>query len=547
MLRKQFNEDWTVSGNAGGSLVEAFLNGKKEEKKVTLPHDAMVEEERTPDTRNGSQTGFYPGGLYHYGKKFFVPEEWEKETVILELEGAYMNARVYVNGDYAGGYPHGYSNFYVCLDHFLKYGQENELKVIVNNGMELNSRWYSGSGLYRNVNLLTGKRLHIQTDGLRITTPEIDENTAVVAVETRLVNEEKCNRKICLITEIRDAQGNIAASDTAHATVFGGTEITVRQRMAVAHPLLWDCDTPNLYHCAVRVVQEETVWDEAEDHFGIRKLSLDAVNGLRINGREVKLRGSCIHHDNGIIGACTLERAEERRCEIMKEAGFNCIRSSHHPMSRAMLDACDRLGMLVMDELSDMWTRSKNNNDYSMNFQDYWEKDVELLVAKDYNHPSVILYSMGNEIQEAGTAKGAELNRKINEKIKSLDNTRYTTNAINGMLAVMDSMGQIMSDILGKTPEEMMAEAAKAAQQAQNEGQEAEKEGAGQNEGGSDGLNSMMGMMVGPMADAMASHRIMTEKTDEFVDAMDIAGYNYMTGRHEMEHQIRPNRIVLGK
>lgn len=546
MLRKQFNEDWTVSGNAGGSLVEAFLNGKKEEKKVTLPHDAMVEEERTPDTRNGSQTGFYPGGLYHYGKKFFVPEEWEKETVILELEGAYMNARVYVNGDYAGGYPHGYSNFYVCLDHFLKYGQENELKVIVNNGMELNSRWYSGSGLYRNVNLLTGKRLHIQTDGLRITTPEIDENTAVVAVETRLVNEEKCNRKICLITEIRDAQGNIAASDTAHATVFGGTEITVRQRMAVAHPLLWDCDTPNLYHCAVRVVQEETVWDEAEDHFGIRKLSLDAVNGLRINGREVKLRGSCIHHDNGIIGACTLERAEERRCEIMKEAGFNCIRSSHHPMSRAMLDACDRLGMLVMDELSDMWTRSKNNNDYSMNFQDYWEKDVELLVAKDYNHPSVILYSMGNEIQEAGTAKGAELNRKINEKIKSLDNTRYTTNAINGMLAVMDSMGQIMSDILGKTPEEMMAEAAKAAQQAQNEGQEAEKEGAGQNEGGSDGLNSMMGMMVGPMADAMASHRIMTEKTDEFVDAMDIAGYNYMTGRHEMEHQIRPNRIVLG-
>ncbi|MFR8339130.1 MAG: sugar-binding domain-containing protein [Eisenbergiella massiliensis] len=269
MLRKQFNEDWTVSSNAGGSLVEAFLNGKKEEKKVTLPHDAMVEEERTPDTRNGSQTGFYPGGLYHYGKKFFVPEEWEDESVILELEGAYMNARVYVNGDYAGGYPHGYSNFYVCLDHFLKYGQENELKVIVNNGMELNSRWYSGSGLYRNVNLLTGKRLHIQTDGLRITTPEIDENTAVVAVETRLVNEEKCNRKICLITEIRDAQGNIAASDTAHATVFGGTEITVRQRMAVAHPLLWDCDT-RICITALYGWYRRNRQDEAEDHFGIK-------------------------------------------------------------------------------------------------------------------------------------------------------------------------------------------------------------------------------------------------------------------------------------
>ena len=543
MLRKQFNEDWTVSSSAGGSLAEAFLKGREEGKKVTLPHDAMVEEERTPDTRNGSQTGFYPGGMYQYEKKFFAPENWREETVILELEGAYMNARVYVNGDYAGGYPHGYSNFYVCLDHFLKIGQENELKIVVNNGMELNSRWYSGSGLYRNVNLLTGKRLHIPADGLRITTPEIDEAAAVAAVETRLVNEEKVNRKICLITEIRDAQGNIAAADTAHATVFGGTEITVRQRMAVVNPSLWDCDSPNLYSCSVRVVQEETVWDEAREHFGIRKLSLDAVNGLRINGREVKLRGSCIHHDNGIIGACTLERAEERRCEIMKAAGFNCIRSAHHPMSRAMLDACDRLGMLVMDELSDMWTRSKNNNDYSMNFQDYWEKDVELLVAKDFNHPCVILYSMGNEIQEAGTAKGAELNRRINEKIKSLDNTRYTTNAINGMLAVMDSMGQIMSDILGKTPEQMMAEAAEAAAQKE---EEVQKEGAGSNEGGSDALNSMMGMMVGPLADAMASHRIMTEKTDEFVDAMDIAGYNYMTGRHEMEHQIRPNRIVLG-
>jgi beta-galactosidase len=204
-------------------------------------------------------------------------------------------------------------------------------------------------------------------------------------------------------------------------------------------------------------------------------------------------------------------------------------------MSKAMLIACDRLGMLVMDELSDMWTRSKNINDYSQSFPDTWERDTELLVAKDFNHPSVILYSMGNEIQEAGTAKGAELNRKIDNKIKSLDSTRYTTNAINGLLAAMKVMPQIVMDITKMTPEQMAA-------MMQGGGQP----GGEKNEGGSDALNGMMGMMIGPMADAVAAHPIMSAAIEEYAESMDVAGYNYMTGRHEIDHTLYPNRVVLG-
>lgn len=550
MKRQSFMEGWTVRKNTGGSLAESFQAGKAQEKPVILPHDAMISEERTPDTKNGSQTGFYPGGVYHYRKKFEVPAGWEEKTVVMEIEGAYMNTRVYVNGDYAGGYPHGYSNFYIDLAPWLRAGEENEIEILVNNGMELNSRWYSGSGLYRPVRLMVGEPIHIAVDGVRITTPEADEKEAVVCVETLVENTGRKSAKACLVTELWNEDGTLAAQDTNHLTAFGEDSFLIHQRLRVDEPKLWDCDSPNLYRCTQRLTIGGRVIDETEQNIGIRRLQLDSSRGFRLNGKEVKLRGACIHHDNGVIGACTLPRAEERRCRQLKEAGFNCIRSSHHPMSKEMLDACDRIGMLVIDELSDMWTKSKNSNDYSWNFQDYWEKDVEQMVRKDFNHPCVIMYSMGNEIQEAGTARGAWWNRRINNKIKSLDNTRYTTNAINGLLAGMDVMGEIVADITGKSAKDLAAmasgdsgEPAKENSGAQDAGK---KEESARNQGGSDALNSMMGLMTGPMADAMAAHPLMSEKICEFAEAMDIAGYNYMTGRHELEHLLNPNRVVLG-
>ena len=338
-----------------------------------------------------------------------------------------------------------------------------------------------------------------------------------------------------LHTEITDGSGNIVASDRIPVTSFPHTCELSRQRMAVKNPLLWDCDTPSLYTCRVTVMDNDTAADEAVVSFGIRTLRLSAAQGLCVNGKSVKLRGTCIHHDNGILGAATLERAEERRCEQLKAAGFNCIRSAHHPMSKAMLDACDRIGMYVMDELSDMWTRSKNANDYSQQFPYFWEKDVERMVDKDFNHPCVLMYSMGNEIPEAGTAKGAQLNRRINNKFKELDDSRYTTNAINGLLAGAPHMGEIMADILGK---EQMAQMAASLGKKETEDD--------RTEGGADALNGMMAVLSGPLADRMATSPVLSGLLEETASGMDITGYNYLTALHAAEKEFHPNRVVIG-
>ena len=267
----------------------------------------------------------------------------------------------------------------------------------------------------------------------------------------------------------------------------------------------------------------------AQEHFGIRKLELDAEHGLRINGQQVKLRGTCIHHDNGIIGATTLEKAEERRCRQMKEAGFNSIRSAHHPMSKAMLNACDKVGMLVMDELSDMWTNHKNPNDFALNFLDCVDTEVEYMVKKDFNHPSVILYSAGNEIPDLGTPRGAQINRSICNQFHALDSSRYTTNAVNGMLTLGPKIGLVIQDL-------MSAQQVKAAASGE---EKHEEEGAS-------ALNGMMALMVGDLADAFACHPLMTESIEESCQAMDITGLNYLTGRHVLEKELHPNKTVIG-
>lgn len=533
MIREKWNDKWSVT-KSGESPLMASVSGTGGEKQyINLPHDAMIFEKRTRKTKNKQQTGFYPGDVYTYVKMFEAPEAWRQQTVVIEFEGVYCNSMVYINGDYAGGHPYGYSNFYICADEFLKYGQMNEIKVIANNSEEENSRWYSGSGIYRNVNIMVGNYLHIAQDGVKITTPEVDKDAAVVEVKTEIENMSAETKCVSLVTEIRDVSGEIAGMEKTSVTVFGRKKVVCRQRILVEHPKLWDCEHPNLYNCMAQLVLEEETADKVTQDFGIRTMSLNAKTGLKINGEPIKLRGACIHHDNGIIGACTLERAEERRCQQLKEAGFNCIRSAHNPISKAMLDACDRVGMLVLDELSDCWTRSKNNNDYSQLFKECWEYDVEQMIAKDFNHPSVIMYVPGNEIQEAGTAKGCELNRMITEKIHALDPTRYTCGAINGLLAAMDRMGEIMCQITGMTMEEMM--------QMQNAAAQGEASDAG-----SDEVNNAANLLMGPMADAFATNPVMTEVIDEFASVTDVAGYNYLTARHALEHELRPNRIVLG-
>ena len=529
MQKQKWNQDWTLLKPGANPMMALFMGGAGSDP-VAIPHDAMMHEERTQSTKNGHQTGFYPGGCYTYVKSFFAPEDWWDKTVLLEFEGVYQNARVMINGDYAGGHPFGYGEFAVCADDFLKYGQENTVTVIANNSAEENSRWYSGSGIYRDVNLLVGNRVYVARNGLRVSTPDIEPELAVVQVELDLANISRERVKAEIMIELSGPNGK-AGSTKLPVTVFGNGEEHVRTRVEVENPALWSCEEPNLYTCAVTVSAGGEVFDQVAEAFGIRSLSLSASRGLRINGQELNLRGACIHHDNGVIGAATFARAEERRIEKLKAAGFNAIRMSHHPAGRALLNACDWLGMLVMDELSDCWTRSKNNNDYAEKFPYFWREDVAAMVAKDFNHPSVILYSTGNEIQEAGTAKGAQLNREITGEFHRLDSSRYVTVGANGLMAGAERMGEIMCQITGMTPEQMAAQA-----QSQQSGSTA----------GSDAANGATDIMKGPLADSFATSPILTEILDEFASATDITGYNYLTARHVMEHELNPNRVILG-
>ena len=526
MIREKLNKDWQFA-KGSASMMSAFMGGPQFET-INLPHDAMVHEERTPDTANGTQTGYWPGGLYTYVKNINVPEDWQEKTAVLEFEGVYEKSMVYVNGNLAATNLYGYSNFYVVLDKYLNYGENNEIKVIADNAAEKNSRWYSGSGIYRNVNLMVGARIHIPADGVMITTPSVSEESSVVEVSTTVKNLTRKKEKITVEVTL-SYHGEIVGTDKIGVTMFSEAEEKVYQKICLEQAKLWSPDTPELYDCTVKVYAGEELLDETREHCGIRKLELDAEHGLRINGESVKLQGTCIHHDNGIIGATTLEKAEERRCRQLRKAGFNSIRSAHHPMSKAMLDACDKYGMLVMDELSDMWTNHKNENDFAWHFLDCVETEVERIVKKDYNHPCVILYSAGNEIPDLGTARGAQINRSICNQFHALDSSRYTTNAVNGMLTLGSKMGQVIQDI-------MSAQQMKAAVSGE---EKHEEEGAS-------ALNGMMALMVGEMADAFACHPLMTESIEESCEAMDITGLNYLTGRHVLEKQLHPNKTVIG-
>lgn len=540
MKKQLFHTGWTISRQPGKSMVEAMMSSEEEKEPIVLPYDAMIHEAVAKDTKNAGQTGYYPGKMYYYTKEFEAPQDWEDKLVQLEFEGSYGKTLIYLNGDYVGEQKYGYTNFYVTLNDSLNYGGNNHLEVVVNNEQEKNSRWYSGSGLYRNVQMYVANEVYIPADGVRIQTPEVSGDEAVIDVQIKLNNRGLKKHAVKVEVTISNQNGGMEAKRVCPVTLFADGTEHIEQRLVIQNPKLWSVEEPNLYQCKIQILDGNKVWDEAEDTFGIRTLRLNPYSGFCVNGEPVKLRGACIHHDHGIIGAAELRDAETRKIKKLKEAGFNCIRMAHHPAGKTLLEVCDREGMLVMDEFSDMWTRTKNANDFANDFHENWEQIIEAMVAKDYNHPSVILYGMGNEIQEAGTAKGAQTGRKIHQKIKSLDPARYTTNAVNGIFACgdrfMEVVGQSMQQLGIPIPD--MQQAARDGQQSSEQQSSAQ--------GGSDALNSMMSVMVGPLADAIALHPIMTEMTEEFMETMDVAGYNYLTGRHAKEHELYPHRVVLG-
>lgn len=514
MIRKSFNEEWKFeTTNEEFDSLPAYFKDAAGGNTIDLPHDAMIIGRRNPKSKRSNNTGFYSGGIYTYTKNFFVPAESRNKTMTVEFEGVYMNAMVYVNGDFAGKRPYGYSNFYVKLDKFIHYGTDNEIKVIAKCPTEPDSRWYSGGGIYRNVKIITGERLHIKLDGVKITTRNIEKDLAVLEVSTEIENSHTLNQYAYINTDIKDASGQIIASCQSKVTSFSGENVVVRQRIEIKAPKLWSPDHPALYTCCSSLTAEDKTVDEDITSFGIRKLQLDRQHGLRINGESVKLRGACIHHDNGVLGACTFERAEERRAELLKQAGFNALRSAHHPMSKEMLNACDRMGLLVLEEAFDMWQIGKSDFDYSLYFNEWWERDIESMIDKDFNHPSIIMYSIGNEISETGSRAGSSIGRKIAEKIRSLDSGRYVTVCINGVMSAMNRLNKLTAS-------------------SQDNGENGEAENA---------MTNFLDFMV-----KMMTHKAVTEATEESFAAVDIAGYNYMTKRYEMDRELFPDRIIMG-
>ncbi len=531
MIRTSFNDGWRTRAKVNPF---AELSGTRVPfRPVTLPHDAMVERERAAPggevTMEGGAGAYFPGGTYEYRKTFSVPESQRGKRILFEFEGVYRDAVVFINGDYAGQRPFGYSHFFIDADRFLRFGQDNEIRVEAR--AHRDSRWYTGAGIYRDTWMLVGEVVRIPPDGVRVTTPDIDDERAVVEVATRVENDSIAIRTVDVVTEIRDADGNIVASDVSKATVLPGEPAVVRQRLYVRGPLLWGPDSPALYAADVALRDGDEDVDAEAVTFGIRSLRLDPERGLRINGETVKLRGACIHHDNGVLGAATFARAEERRVQLLKEAGFNAIRMSHNPMSKAMLDACDRLGVLVVDEAFDVWTSGKSEFDYSLSFPEWWERDIEAMVAKDFNHPSVIMYSIGNEIPETGSPVGATWGRKLAEKVRESDHSRYVTNAVNGMLAVMSELGA-----LARQSQEKKAE----------EAEEAEKTAdAGAGEAEDKGINTLMAD-AGDMMNAISASGLVTEKTAESFAVLDVAGMNYAEARYALDRDLFPHRIILG-
>lgn len=523
MQCQKFNEDWTFEKADQADRLKAFY-GNSDAVAVTLPHDAMIREKRDKDCPSGAQSGFYPGGVYTYEKAFMAQNEWKKQDVFLEFEGIYGIARVWINGSLAAMNRNGYMGFSVDLKPWISYEHENIIRIDVDNSKQPNSRWYSGSGIYRDVNLWTGKGVYISHDKLRITTLSVNDDMAVLEVCAQLKNIIGHGLEAECLIEIKK-DGQKAASNTQRVVFRSEQMQTVRVQIPIEQPKKWSPAQPSLYECHITTRFDDEICDEAVSNFGIRVLALDPVHGLQINGETVKLRGTCIHHDNGVIGAETFKEAEWYRCKRLKEAGFNAIRSAHHPMSRAMLDACDHIGMLVMDELTDMWDKEKNTYDLSDIFEDEYNQWINHMVEKDYNHPSVVIYSVGNEIQEAGTKQGAWINRILCNKFHELDNTRYTTNALNGLNCAGRRLSVIMRDVTEKF------------------GMDSHGSGSG---GGSNALNSFMSLMSGEKGEFFAKHPLVSEALEECSQSCDITGLNYLSGRYELEHELHPAKTVLG-
>ena len=501
------NEKWTFRG---GFLDSVGMLASDLGTIVNLPHDGMIGTPVSPDAPAGVDMGYFTGGLSNYTKYVFFPKEWEKECVGLKFDGVMMNATVDVNGSQVAHWHNGYAPRFVDLTDYVTFGEENRITINVNTSMQPNSRWYTGSGLYRGAELVHGPRVHVMADGIFAYTKEVADGHAFLEVLVEVENAGLGNRMAEVTVSLsEDGSGEVVATTKRVILVGAGKTETARMTMTVAAPKLWDAENPNLYQVKATVKDtglyrthfvkgEEVTTDEASTLFGIRTISADPVRGLLINGKSVKLKGGCLHHDNGLLGSVTLTTVEERKVRKLKEVGFNAIRTAHNPPSAALIEACNRVGMYVFDEAFDAWAMGKRGGDYNQFFASDWEKDLTAFVKRDRTAPCVILWSTGNEIPErGGLSNGYERATMLAEKIRSLDGTRPVSNGICSFWSGLDD----------------------AMAAGQNQAQNA-----------SDDYGTTLWERC----------------TEPFTNGLDVVGYNYMEDLYERDHEMFPERVILG-
>lgn len=514
-----------------------FMNGEKsnipmmpqQTKKVNLPHDFMVETDVTPDAPGKAESGFYKGSAGTYLKIITLTEEDLTDTMLLHFEGCFGKTRVLINGNPAGSHVYGYTPFTIDIRKFLQIG-DNEIQVIVHTDDDPNGRWYSGAGMYRGVNLLSAPAFHIAHDGIFVYTDHITNGDAFCKAEITVVND--------LAKATGDAEGflklTVSKKDTKEVVatryqkirLTAGTSQVVPQAFVIENAELWDTENPYLYEVKAQLSLTSTgnvhmsldnrqdlmaqtdYEDEITTRFGVRTITADAKNGLLLNGKSIKLKGGCIHHDNGILGAASFYDAEYRKVKLHKDNGYNALRLAHNPQSEQILDICDELGMIVFDEAFDVWNLPKNSFDFSHQFAEDGIKEIEAMVRRDRNHPSIFFWSIGNELTEqGGMAAGYEVSAMLAKTVRNMDSTRLVSGALCSFFKGLDNEDNVA---FWQTFRKEMPQ------------------------GG-----SVINM------DNSYGKKIWMEYTAPFVKDWDVVGYNYLNYHYETSHELFPDRVIL--
>ncbi len=430
-----FNKDWKFYYADTTDTKDDYKNpgyNDNQWRKLNLPHDWSVEGSFSETNPARAEGGALPGGIGWYRKSFSLPLAAKGKAVFIDFDGVYRNSEVWINGHYLGKRPNGYISFRYELTPYLKYGNEiNLLSVKADNTHQPNSRWYSGSGIYRNVWLVTTSPVAIAHWGTYITTPKIVPGLAAVNLSTSVIKGKTKDVTITLRTVLTDAGGYEIARASSNPVVLKDSLTEITQGLSITQPVLWTVNHPYLYKATVQVLRNGAPVDDYSFYFGVRSFNFDANKGFTLNGQPLKILGVCDHHDLGCLGSAINTRALERQLEILKRMGCNAIRTSHNPPAPELLDLCDRMGFIVMDEAFDMWKRSKTKYDYSLNWNEWHRTDLEDQVRRDRNHPSVFIWSIGNEIREQGDSSGTRIARELASIVKSLDTTRPITDANN--------------------------------------------------------------------------------------------------------------------